>query len=137
MYQKINMNMKPYMMLRMIFLFLVACLSLNTFFYVGYGNLNAYTDTSQPAVKTGNEYLMKMGDVGYYFLDQLFQEPSFNPKISELIGKGSTLLSYVAVLSNYLFQAVLTIVFFLILFSLLITLPDDFTLINQKVRLDD
>lgn len=137
MYQKIKMNMKPDMILRMIFLFFVACLSFNTFFYVRYGNHNAYTDTSQPVVKTGNEYLMKMSDVDYYFLDHLFQEPSLKPMISELIGKGSALLSYVAVLCNILFQAVLTIVFFLMLFSLLITLPDDLTLINQKVRLDD
>lgn len=122
---------------QMFLLFFVAGLSLNTFFYVGYGNLNAYDNASQPSVKAGNEYLVKLSDVDYYFLEHLFNQPSLITKTFEIKGKADTLLSYIAVLGDVCIPFVLIIVLFFLILNPQITLPDALTPVIRKVRLND
>jgi hypothetical protein len=120
-----------------VMMFIIACLSINAYFYVGYGNLNAYDNTSQPAVKAGNEHLMKKGDADYYFLEHLFRQIPLISKLSEIKSKAAAPFADIAEPGVFCFQIILIVIFFYFSLSLFKTLPDDFTPVNQKVRLDD
>jgi hypothetical protein len=135
--RRIKVDFERNIIFHAVTMFIIACLSINAYFYVGYGNLNAYDNTSQPAVKTGNEHLMKMGDADYYFLEHLFRQTSLISKLLEIKSKAAAPFADIAELGVFCFQIILIVIFFYFSLSLFITLPDDFTPVNQKVRLDD
>jgi hypothetical protein len=120
-----------------IILFIVACLSLNTYFYVGHGHNNAYDAASQPAVITEIEYKIKMGDTDYYFLDNHLKQAPVSLRLTKNMGKPDPLSSFMALPGAILNSLFLTVVIIFTYSKLFILLPDEVHLTDLKIRLND
>jgi hypothetical protein len=119
----------------LIILFTV-CITLNAILFLDYGRYHYSNSNSEPMNKTINVCMVERGETSY-FSDRSFEIKAIIPGFTDIYEKVCSLFADADILGGWYLQAVLFLILLIIFLSLSVSLPDDFTLINRKIRLNN
>jgi len=129
-------NTSKFLAIFIIILFALS-ISMNIIFYGSYSDNNLYEDTAANKVKTITE-----PPVGEDVADNMISfntssNATFTRNVTDSTNKVISIFKRVYIPNNIDFLVLLFVIFIIFYSFLFIFLPNDLTLVNQKVRLND
>jgi len=129
-------NISKFLAIFIIILFALS-ISMNIIFYGSYSDYNIYGETAANKVKAITELEVGEEEAGNNISVNTSSNKIFIRNVTDSTNKVISILERVFIPNNIGFLTLLFVIFIIFYPFLFIFLPDDLTLVNQKVRLND
>jgi len=119
-----------------IIMLLTTLITMHALLYGNCEDLNLYDKTITYEVKAGTELAIEKAN-DYFISANTSKSDMFEINKADNAKKIPSIIAYAAIPNSICFNTILLVIFIIFCLTSFKFLPDDWTLINQKVRLDD